>query len=266
MAEAEENEELKLHYSGDETLKDCIERNFEHVKVNCSLENLWLNGKQRDLRKIKEAFHEVNVDHEKKQLILTEPSTLEYLNTKIVETENCCLLKGRDSIYVFIPHRRKDDCIKQMGKLVQDEICKIDGIVVNTDDLLLDYAGKICRCGTSVLVFTKDILKQVNKFIQQTGTDDDSTKETPAIKETQGNPLIRQTELEVKCSGIVLDDNGKLFIERHCPNISIHCTNTGFSLHTKSSDPFTHSHTMTPFDAPRKQAFWKHCGKRRNCS
>ena len=28
----------------------------------------------------------------------------------------------------------------------------------------------------------------------------------------------------------------------------------------------THSHTMTPFDAPGKQAFWKQCGKRRNCS
>ena len=28
----------------------------------------------------------------------------------------------------------------------------------------------------------------------------------------------------------------------------------------------THSHTMTPFDAPGKQAFRKHCGKRRNCS
>ena len=28
----------------------------------------------------------------------------------------------------------------------------------------------------------------------------------------------------------------------------------------------THSHTMTPFDAPGKQAFGKHCGKRRNCS
>ena len=28
----------------------------------------------------------------------------------------------------------------------------------------------------------------------------------------------------------------------------------------------THSHTMTYFDAPGKQAFWKHCGKRRNCS
>ena len=28
----------------------------------------------------------------------------------------------------------------------------------------------------------------------------------------------------------------------------------------------THSHTMTPFDASGKQAFWKHCGKRRNCS
>ena len=27
----------------------------------------------------------------------------------------------------------------------------------------------------------------------------------------------------------------------------------------------THSHTTTPFDAPGKQAFWKHCGKRRNC-
>ena len=28
----------------------------------------------------------------------------------------------------------------------------------------------------------------------------------------------------------------------------------------------THSHTMTPFDAPGKQALRKHCGKRRNCS
>ena len=27
----------------------------------------------------------------------------------------------------------------------------------------------------------------------------------------------------------------------------------------------THSHTMTPFDAPGKQAFLKHCGKRSNC-
>ena len=24
----------------------------------------------------------------------------------------------------------------------------------------------------------------------------------------------------------------------------------------------THSHTMTPFDAPGKQAFWKHCGEK----
>ena len=28
----------------------------------------------------------------------------------------------------------------------------------------------------------------------------------------------------------------------------------------------TLSHSMTPFDAPEKQAFRKHCGKRRNCS
>ena len=28
----------------------------------------------------------------------------------------------------------------------------------------------------------------------------------------------------------------------------------------------THSHTTTPFDTPGKPAFWKHCGKRRNCS
>ena len=27
-----------------------------------------------------------------------------------------------------------------------------------------------------------------------------------------------------------------------------------------------HSLTMTPFEASGKQAFWKHCGKRRNCS
>ena len=26
----------------------------------------------------------------------------------------------------------------------------------------------------------------------------------------------------------------------------------------------THSHTKTPFDAPGKQSFRKHCGKRRN--
>ena len=35
------------------------------------------------------------------------------------------------------------------------------------------------------------------------------------------------------------------------------CTNTRV---------LTHSHTMTPFDAPGKQFFLKHCGKRRNCS
>ena len=29
---------------------------------------------------------------------------------------------------------------------------------------------------------------------------------------------------------------------------------------------FTHSHTMTPFGVPGKQAYLKHCGKRRNCS
>ena len=28
----------------------------------------------------------------------------------------------------------------------------------------------------------------------------------------------------------------------------------------------THSHTMTPFDAPGKHDLWKLCGKRRNCS
>ena len=32
-----------------------------------------------------------------------------------------------------------------------------------------------------------------------------------------------------------------------------------------SGNWLTHSHTMTPFDAPGKQAFRKHCGKRRNC-
>ena len=31
-------------------------------------------------------------------------------------------------------------------------------------------------------------------------------------------------------------------------------------------EELTHSHTMTSFDAPGKQAFWKHRGKRRNCS
>ena len=35
---------------------------------------------------------------------------------------------------------------------------------------------------------------------------------------------------------------------------------------SKSWIRLTHSHTMTPFDTPGKQAFWKHCGKRRNCS
>ena len=31
-------------------------------------------------------------------------------------------------------------------------------------------------------------------------------------------------------------------------------------------NPLTHSHTMTPFDAPGKKTFWKHCGKRKNYS
>ena len=38
------------------------------------------------------------------------------------------------------------------------------------------------------------------------------------------------------------------------------------ALVVKVSSLLTHSHTMTPFDAPGKQAFWKHCEKRRNCS
>ena len=33
-----------------------------------------------------------------------------------------------------------------------------------------------------------------------------------------------------------------------------------------SGNALTHSHTMTSLDAPGKQAFWKYCGKRRNCS
>ena len=33
-----------------------------------------------------------------------------------------------------------------------------------------------------------------------------------------------------------------------------------------SGKGLTHSHTTTPFDAPGKQAFRKHCGKWRNCS
>ena len=37
------------------------------------------------------------------------------------------------------------------------------------------------------------------------------------------------------------------------------------SLINTSFVTLTHSQTMTPFDAPGKQAFWKHCGKRRNC-
>ena len=33
----------------------------------------------------------------------------------------------------------------------------------------------------------------------------------------------------------------------------------------KAGKHLTHSHTMTPFDDPGKQAFRKQCGKRRNC-
>ena len=40
----------------------------------------------------------------------------------------------------------------------------------------------------------------------------------------------------------------------------------GFEISLAGMFSLTHSHTMTPFDAPEKQAFWKHCGKRRNCS
>ena len=35
---------------------------------------------------------------------------------------------------------------------------------------------------------------------------------------------------------------------------------------TLFGEELTHSHTMTPFEAPGKHAIWKHCGKRRNCS
>ena len=40
---------------------------------------------------------------------------------------------------------------------------------------------------------------------------------------------------------------------------------SSLELRKTLSRVLTHSNTMTPFDAPGKQAFWKHCGKRRNC-
>ena len=42
--------------------------------------------------------------------------------------------------------------------------------------------------------------------------------------------------------------------------------NVWHELHNFHDNSLTHSHTITPFEAPGKQAFWKHCGKRRNCS
>ena len=49
---------------------------------------------------------------------------------------------------------------------------------------------------------------------------------------------------------------------------TLHKTNFKFSVMfiLSSAHALTHSHTKTPFDAPGKQGFWKHCGKRRNCS
>ena len=42
-------------------------------------------------------------------------------------------------------------------------------------------------------------------------------------------------------------------------SVILQCSQTGCKKY------LTHFHTMTPYDAPGKQAFWKHCGKRRNC-
>ena len=54
-----------------------------------------------------------------------------------------------------------------------------------------------------------------------------------------------------------------------CPDILSTCYSiyrTRQFVHGQPSSPvLTHSHTMTPFDASGKEAFWKHCGKRRNC-
>ena len=51
------------------------------------------------------------------------------------------------------------------------------------------------------------------------------------------------------------------------PNLEVMSVRYAYNWATWScAMTLTHSHTMTPFDAPRKQAYWKHCGKRRNCS
>ena len=54
----------------------------------------------------------------------------------------------------------------------------------------------------------------------------------------------------------------------------VHIFNFKFLFTAELEDPkiailgkgLTHSHTIKPFDAPGKQAFGKHCGKRKNCS
>ena len=45
-----------------------------------------------------------------------------------------------------------------------------------------------------------------------------------------------------------------------------HASNKFYKRKLVMNNGLTHSHTMTPFDASGKEAFWKHCGKRRNCS
>ena len=53
--------------------------------------------------------------------------------------------------------------------------------------------------------------------------------------------------------------------EIHCKMSSAICLNLDQSKILSSGKELTYSNTMTPFDASGKGAFWKHCGKRRNC-
>ena len=62
------------------------------------------------------------------------------------------------------------------------------------------------------------------------------------------------------------------FIQFFCENSmeSWHCNipeviNSIENGKLSSGPNLKHSYTMTPFDGSGKEAFWKHCGKRRNC-
>ena len=224
MAEAGDDVHVvPLDVYGDEKLKQLLERTIPGIEVTCYKQRLELKGSKKHVEKATNCFLKVSVDRYRKILIITEDLPLIYLNEHLGD-EVCYLVKDREAVYACIYHHKKQECAERVSKLIENNIIKqnlengSEDLSSKLNDLLISHSGKMICIDDSVLVYTADIRKDVDEVIGKRCTGRKAEDKT-----TQDS------------YDVCIDEDGKRFIETHCPGVKVHRSDKGFSLHYNKS-------------------------------